>query len=259
MTTFSSKKTQIDRLLMTLIVMMALAVNIYRIGYESLFMDEIHQVSCYGLPFTEVAKCASGMVQPPLDYWLGHFVFKLSISDFAARLPAALFGAGSVLIFMMLLQGRVRRGILYGLTLLYAVSPFQIYFSQEARPYAIAIFFCLLLVFFTEKYLARRTMGAIGFLTILLVAFLFLLSRTFSPLLIVVTLCAMLGYLSIRHFRLGEFPQLRERLLFLGGLLVALVIYLPVHMRLTQYANRYASGADDIGLSLLLDGLSKFR
>ncbi|WP_446010260.1 hypothetical protein [Candidatus Electrothrix sp.] len=255
----TTKKAQIDRLLMPLIAMIALAVNLYRIDHESLFMDEIHQVSCYGLPFASVKECALGTVQPPLDYWIGHFVFKLSISDFAARLPAALFGAGSVLIFMMLLQGRVRRGVLYGLTLLYAVSPFQIYFSQEARPYAIAIFFCLMLVFFTEKYLVRRTMGAIGFLTILLVAFLFLLSRTFSPLLIVVTLCLMLGYLSIRHLWQREFPQLRERLLFFGALLVALVMYLPVHMRLTQYANRYASGVDDIGLSLLLDGLSKFH
>ncbi|MCI5193264.1 MAG: hypothetical protein D3915_09045 [Candidatus Electrothrix sp. AU1_5] len=259
MTTFSSKKAQIDRLLMTLIAVMALAVNLYRIDHESLFMDEIHQVSCYGLPFAAVKECALGTVQPPLDYWLGHFVFKLSTTDFAARLPAALFGAGSVFIFMMLLQGRVRQGILYGLTFLYAISPFQIYFSQEARPYAIAIFFCLMLVFFTEKYLVRRTMGTIGFLTILLVAFLFLLSRTFSPLLIVVTLCAMLGYLSIRHLWQGKFSQLRERLLFLGALLVALIMYLPVHMRLTQYANRYANGADDIGLSLLLDGLSKFH
>ncbi|WP_420209439.1 hypothetical protein [Candidatus Electronema sp. JC] len=257
--TITSEKAQFDRLLRPLIAIAALAVNLYQIDHESLFMDEIHQVSCYRLPFAEVTKCALGMVQPPLDYWLGHFVFKFSTSDFAARLPAALFGVGSVLLFMMLLQGKVRREILYSLTLLYAISPFQIYFSQEARPYAIAIFFCLMLVFFTERYLTRRTMGAIGFLTILLVAFLFLLSRTFSPLLIVITLCAMLGYLSMRHFRLGEFPQLRERLLFLGSLLVALVIYLPVHMRLTQYANRYATGADDIGLSLLLDGFSKFH
>lgn len=259
MTTFSSKKAQIDRLLMTLIAVMALAVNLYRIDHESLFMDEIHQVSCYGLPFAAVKECALGTVQPPLDYWLGHFVFKLSTTDFAARLPAALFGAGSVLIFMMLLQGRVRRGVLYGLTLLYAISPFQIYFSQEARPYAIAIFFCLILVFFTERYLVRRTIGAIGFLTILLIAFLFLLSRTFSPLLIIVTLCTMLGYLSARHLWLREFSQLRERLLFLGSLLIALVMYLPVHVRLTQYANRYANGADNIGLDLLLDGLSKFH
>ncbi|WYD81715.1 MAG: glycosyltransferase family 39 protein [Candidatus Electrothrix gigas] len=258
MTTFT-KNAQIDRLLMTLIAMIALAVNLYQIDHESLFMDEIHQVSCYGLPFAAVKECALGTVQPPLDYWLGHFVFKLSTTDFAARLPAALFGAGSVLIFMMLLQGRVRRGVLYGLTLLYAISPFQIYFSQEARPYAIAIFFCLILVFFTERYLVRRTIGAIGFLTILLIAFLFLLSRTFSPLLIIVTLCTMLGYLSARHLWLREFSQLRERLLFLGSLLIALVMYLPVHVRLTQYANRYANGADNIGLDLLLDGLSKFH
>ncbi len=244
---------------MSLIAVVALAVNLYRIDHESLFMDEIHQVYCYGLPFAEVTECALGTVQPPLDYWIGHFVFKLSISDFAARLPAALFGVSSVLIFMLLLQGRVRQGILYSLTLFYAISPFQIYFSQEARPYAIAIFFCLMLVFFTEKYLVRRTIGAIGFLTILLVAFLFLLSRTFSPLLIIVTLCSMLGYLSARHLWLREFSQLRERLLFLGGLLVALTMYVPMHMRLAQYANRYASDANDIGLSLLLDGLSKFH
>ena len=259
MITANTERARIDRLLMTLIAVAALAVNLYRIDHESLFMDEIHQVSCYGLPFAEVAKCAFGTVQPPLDYWLGHFVFKLSTTDFAARLPAALFGVGSVLLFMLLLQGRIRREILYSLSLLYAISPFQIYFSQEARPYAIAIFFCLVLVFVTEKYLVRRPIGVIGFLTILLVAFLFLLTRTFSPLLIVVTICAMLGYLAIRHLWLKEFPQLRERLLFLGGLLVALVMYLPTHVRLTQYANRYASGADNIGLGLLLDGLSKFH
>jgi 4-amino-4-deoxy-L-arabinose transferase-like glycosyltransferase len=67
-------------------------------------MDEIRQTSFYANPLTEIIDNSASQNQPPLDYWLGHLVHFLTSSDFAVRLPAALFGTGSVLLLVILIS-----------------------------------------------------------------------------------------------------------------------------------------------------------
>lgn len=55
------------------ITFLALLVRLHNLDHESLFMDEIHQVSYYKGTISEITNGAIGMQQPPLDSWVGAF------------------------------------------------------------------------------------------------------------------------------------------------------------------------------------------
>jgi hypothetical protein len=126
--------------LWTLLPIVALAVVIRGVTLTdmSLWMDELRQVSYYyENSFRDVMYYAATQQQPPLDYWIGHVIFKFVRSDAAARFPAMLFGTLLVPLSYCLARRMVGRlpaaCVAVGLTF----SPYAVFFSQEARPYAI--------------------------------------------------------------------------------------------------------------------------
>src|SRR5512136_1814581 len=74
------------------LLVFALALRLHHLDYESLWVDELLQVSFYAHPFDEIARYAAHQQQPPLDYWIGMGMNSLSSSDFAVRLPSVFFG-----------------------------------------------------------------------------------------------------------------------------------------------------------------------
>ena len=66
------------------VTLFALFLRLHNLDHESLFMDELRQVSYYGNDFREIVRNAASQQQPPLDYWIGHLVFKISDSDYVA-------------------------------------------------------------------------------------------------------------------------------------------------------------------------------
>ncbi len=127
------------------ITMISLGMRLYQLDAESLSMDEIVTVETYHGSPTDIVMSAAIEGQPPLDNFLGAFLYRLGLgqSDWWVRFPATLFGAGSVL----LLGFWVRRaaGDVAGVTaaILLAVCPLHVYMSQEARPYALMFFLAL--------------------------------------------------------------------------------------------------------------------
>ena len=106
-------------------------------------MNEIRQTSYYTNALAELIDNAASQRQPPLDYWIGYFVHFISSSDFTVRLPAALFGTGSVFLLVMLISQISSWPVACAFGIMFAFLPFNLYYSQEARPYAIAVFLFL--------------------------------------------------------------------------------------------------------------------
>ncbi len=108
-------------------------------------MDEVRQVSYYGLPLKYVVLEAAGQAQPPLDYLVGAALHRLGLagSDWYVRLPAAMFGAGGVLLLGLLVRriGGGKASVIAAALL--AVCPLHVAMSQEARPYTIFFFFAM--------------------------------------------------------------------------------------------------------------------
>lgn len=128
----------------------ALGLRLYGLGTQSLWFDEIYTWFVARLPWQEGWQflVADG-VHPPLFYWL----FKLWLApwgphpaEWILRFPSALIGAASVPALYFL--GRRWFGENTGLlaALLLAVSPFNIWYSQEARMYSLVVLLAILVM-----------------------------------------------------------------------------------------------------------------
>jgi len=118
------------------ILLLALALRFYRLDAQSLWNDEGTSVALAQRDLVAIARDAAHDIHPPLYYYLLHYWVALAgSSEFAVRSLSALIGVLLVACIWLL----SRR--LFGPTesalaaLLAALSPFQVYYSQEARMY----------------------------------------------------------------------------------------------------------------------------
>lgn len=121
-----------------LITLIAAAARLYRLGFQPLWVDEEMTWSMLrpgaGLDFWEQLR---DQIQGPLYLALTWPLARLGFSEAWLRLPAALAGIAAVPALALLAQrlagGRTAR--LAGLLL--ALSPFHLWYSQEARGYTL--------------------------------------------------------------------------------------------------------------------------
>ncbi len=239
------------------LLLLALALRLHHLDHESLWVDELLQVSFYAHPFDQIARYAAHQQQPPLDYWIGYWVNFLSSSDFAVRLPSVFFGVGTVFFITLLVKSMCTLPVAYGAGTLAALLPFNIHFSQEARPYAIAIFFFLALLWAVARLLNASEGTREKSLTLFLISVAFLHSRGFEPLVIMVLLIFILAVrlaYSILSHRIVREGQQRAALLAIAALGLALVIYLPTFKTLLAFGDAYLtekSGFPSLGTFLV--------
>ncbi len=143
------------------IALLALALRLYALGAESLWMDELVTVDTYYHSLGRVIIKAAEEGQPPLDNLIGAGLARLGLadSDWWVRLPAAAFGAGGVLLLGVLVSRMYngRAGLFAALLL--AVCPLHVYMSQEVRPYALFFFLALATLL---TFLRARRLQTIG-------------------------------------------------------------------------------------------------
>jgi mannosyltransferase len=131
------------------IFLVALALNLYRLTWLSLWSDEVFSVVISRLPLAEMTRpLVQDAVHPPLYYYLLHAWLQLfGLGVLQVRLLSVAFGTASVAVIYFL--GRYlfgpRTAALSALIL--AVSQLSIMYSQEARMYAALSFFVLCSVF----------------------------------------------------------------------------------------------------------------
>ena len=138
-----------------LIMLLATALRFYQLDEQPLWMDEVLTWHFIQGDYSNIVRMTSRDVHPPLYYfttrlWL-YGVSSLGIPPVASqddewflRAPSALISVLTVpLVFAL---GRTIGGFQLGLVtaLLFAVSPFQVRYGQEARMYALLTFFAVL-------------------------------------------------------------------------------------------------------------------
>lgn len=128
-------------------IVIPLAVRLVHIAGPLLWYDEAFTLLVARLPFGRMMAAVVGDVHPPLWYWIAGLMARLSSAPWIIRLPSVLFGAGACWMFWLVagrlaIPERVRRLAFAWMV----ISPFQLYFSQEARMYALMEFLVLLAV-----------------------------------------------------------------------------------------------------------------
>ncbi|MFV2044959.1 MAG: glycosyltransferase family 39 protein [Anaerolineales bacterium] len=114
-----------------------LAVRLFGLGQQGLWFDEAYSIFVAKLPlaFSMEVLIADG-VHPPLYYLIQRIALPLGEGEIAVRLPAIFFGLLAVP--LMFLLGNLWAGERTGLiaAALIVLSPFHIWYSQEARMYS---------------------------------------------------------------------------------------------------------------------------
>ncbi|HIF02869.1 MAG TPA: hypothetical protein EYQ84_06045 [Nitrospinaceae bacterium] len=247
------------------ITCLALGLRLHHLDYESLFMDELLQVSYYKGTFSEVIKGAFQQQQPPLDYLVGALFNKASESDYMIRLPAALWGTGSVLLIMFLSSTFASWPIAAFVGLIMALSPYHIYFSQEARPYSIPVFFLLAMLTSLQYLLTSNRVGARSYIVFFILCLGFLLTRSLSPLATYVSLGIILfvmlakditkkGFLEKTSFR----PHQNHLITLILILLVSLLLYSPFLIEILQAGQRFLNEKQTHDIAFFISRLSEF-
>ena len=125
------------------IFLVLIGLRLYGLGNQSLWLDEAISVTVAKQSLAQIIQYAKADVHPPLYYILLHLWMCLGHDESTIRALSALLSIGSgLLLYTISLQvyGRFV-GVLS--LFLFAISPFQIQYAQEARMYTMLGFFAL--------------------------------------------------------------------------------------------------------------------
>lgn len=171
----------------------AVCVRVIRLDAQGLWFDEAYTVFVARLPLREAwAALVADGVHPPLYYGLTRLALIFGESEFTVRLPSVLLGAASVpMLFFLARRWAGERAALFASVLL-MLSPLAIWYSREARMYALLGFSYVACLLTFDALLERWTAWrALAFILAHVLAY---LTHYFALLVPVVEL----AYLAIR-------------------------------------------------------------
>lgn len=115
-----------------------LFLRLYGLGAHDFWYDEAYSI--------KVAHFAPGFAEEPrLYYQLLHFWFAFfPVSELSARFPSFLFSALSIVLLYVLGKELFNRTIGTVASLLMGLSPFHLWYAQEARNYSMVLFISVL-------------------------------------------------------------------------------------------------------------------
>jgi uncharacterized membrane protein len=126
------------------IICLGFIIRALYLNDQALWYDEMAQASVAAADWKDLLPLVTLHTSPPLDYILMKLVMLLfGKADWVIRMPAFLFGVASIYVFYLLARALTDRenGLLA--TALLALSPMAVFYSQEARMYALFLFLSL--------------------------------------------------------------------------------------------------------------------
>lgn len=133
-------------LALAVVVVVAAMLRLTALGRQSLWFDEIDVVVRAQRPFREVLKTftTAGENGPFYNLLLALWIRVAGISEVAVRFPSAV--AGTLSVPLLYLLGRRMAGSSVALLAagLLAISPYHVWYSQEAKMYALIVLLALL-------------------------------------------------------------------------------------------------------------------
>lgn len=192
--------------LLILITFIGFFLRFYNLAFNSLWLDEAStlnfitadgaggsylEIWAYTLPFDP---------NPPLFIWIEYTIMKLfGVSEFILRFAPALFGA--ITIPIMYFVGKEfldENGGIIAATA-FALSPFLVLYSQEARSYSMLLFFVTLTMYLYLK--AMRTDGLKYWILFSITASLSFLTHFYSGIFIAALMIYTLLMFKMKYFK----------------------------------------------------------
>lgn len=155
-------RTRENILPLFLIILLGTALRLYRLDYQSFWNDEILTVQRSILPIKQVIMGADSNLLP-LYYSVVRPFIGLENREFWVRIPSVIFGALSILLLYLILCNWLGKHTGLVGSILLAISPFHVWYSQEARPYAMLLFLSLLSIWLLQQLVKDREKTCLKF------------------------------------------------------------------------------------------------
>ncbi len=123
---------------LVLVLLLAFGLRLYHLGHQSLWYDEAVSIHLAAKDLTALTLHTAGDIHPPLYYCLLHFwVLVAGSSEFSAAFFSLFFGLLIVALAHRLARETCGSGVGLLTAFLVAVSPFNLWYSQEIRMYTL--------------------------------------------------------------------------------------------------------------------------
>jgi mannosyltransferase len=140
-------------------------VRLINLGRQSLWYDETYTAYVSGLPFDRMMQflLADG-VHPPLYYWLmAGWIRLFGDLPVSLRLPSAIGGTLAVLMVYLLVRRMTGEPEALLAAILLGISPFLLWYSQDARMYSLLGLAAITAVYFFWNFLEKPAiLSALG-------------------------------------------------------------------------------------------------
>ena len=123
------------------IFLLALFLRLYKLESQSFWLDEYFNVLTANAQSFKISDFLPPLYIFLLKFWLQFF----PVTEFFVRLPGALIGAGSVLLFYLFAKELFDRDVAVLSGLILAISAIHVDYSQEAKYYSTALAMAMLL------------------------------------------------------------------------------------------------------------------
>ncbi|HEX7587613.1 MAG TPA: glycosyltransferase family 39 protein, partial [Anaerolineae bacterium] len=138
-----------------LIVLLAFGLRVYRLGAQAIWWDEslslyraTRDLSTILANTILIQNVVTHDLQPPLYFVLLHFFVSVSgVSEFALRFLSVMANVATVPVLFALARRWFSPSVGILAAFLGALSPFYVWYAQEARPYALVLFLALLAIY----------------------------------------------------------------------------------------------------------------
>ncbi len=131
------------------LTLLALFLRLWQVNIEPLWLDEVISIRFVVNDFGAMFEMIENDVQMPLHVTLLFFWIRFfGISELSVRAMSVIFGTLCIPLTYLLAEKIFNKRIAVISTILVTLSPIHIYYSQEARPYALLIFLTLCSFYF---------------------------------------------------------------------------------------------------------------
>jgi len=139
--------------------LLAAVVRVFGISTESLWLDEATSLLVAKLPPVDLIRWTANDIHPPLYYLLLHYWVYLGQSELVVRGLSALAGVLTVGALYGLAETLFDRRVGLWTALLLALNPLHVWYSQEARMYALLTLFYTLSLWLALRVWHRPSWG----------------------------------------------------------------------------------------------------
>lgn len=150
------------RILLFFILLAAFAFRLFRLGVSSLWYDETVSLFLARQDLISLTRHTAGDIHPPLYYYLLHFWgLAAGWSEFSAAFLSLFFGVLLIALVYRVAREWVGTNVALIASFLIAISPYNLWYSQEVRMYTLGAALGLASVYFFVRLLQaeQKTAG----------------------------------------------------------------------------------------------------